>query len=186
MPRIQSLAGAAIFCALALHAQPRARPPQPIRPPERYATVLTRLAAMTSTSVTAWRAHAADGVPHGEDPALDDSQWTAITLAGGRGRGGGGAGAPGNGHAWYRTTIEIPATVGGRDIRGSRVRLAVRLSNDGRIFFNGALVAQGESRTLDPILLTENAVPGREDPRRHPHSLPRRKRTPHRRTTPRR
>jgi alpha-mannosidase len=158
MPRIQSLAGTAVFCALALHAQPRARPPQPIRPPERYATVLTRLAAMTSTSVTAWRAHAADGVPHGEDPALADSQWTAITLTGGRGAAA--APAPGNGHAWYRATIEIPATVGGRDIRGSRVRLAVRLSNDGRIFFNGALVAQGENRTLDPILLAEHAVPG--------------------------
>jgi alpha-mannosidase len=112
---------------------------------------------MTSTSVTAWRAHAADGVPHGEDPALDDSQWTAVTLTGGRG---GGGAAPGNGHAWYRTTIEIPATVGGRDIRGSRVRLAIRLANDGRIFFNGALVAQGDSRTLDPILLAEHAVPG--------------------------
>jgi alpha-mannosidase len=158
MPRIQSLAGAVIFCALALHAQPRTRPPQPTRPPERYATVLARLAAMTSTPVTAWRTHAADGVPHGEDPALDDSQWTTVTLTGGRGAGG--APVPGNGHAWYRTTIEIPITAGGREIRGSRVRLAVRLSNDGRIFFNGALTAQGESRTLDPILLTEHAVPG--------------------------
>jgi alpha-mannosidase len=158
MPRIKSLAGASIFCALVLHAQPRTRPPQPVRPPERYATVLARLAAMTSTNVTAWHAHAADGVPHGEDPTLDDSQWTAVTLTGGRG--GGAAPAPGNGHAWYRTTIEIPATVGGRDIRGSRVRLAVRLSNDGRIFFNGALAAQGDNRTLDPILVTERAIPG--------------------------
>ncbi len=164
MPRIQSLAGAVIFCALALHAQPRSRPPQPTRPPERYAGALARLAAMTSTSVTSWRAHAADGVPHGEDPTLDDSQWTAVTLTGGRGapggRGAAGGPVPGSGHAWYRTTIEIPATAGGREIRGSRVRLAVRLSNDGRIFFNGALVAQGENRTLDPILLAEHAVPG--------------------------
>jgi alpha-mannosidase len=112
---------------------------------------------MTSTPITAWRAHAADGVPHGEDPTLDDSQWTAVTLAGGRGAGGPGAGG---GHAWYRATVEIPATVGGLAIRGSRVRLAVRLSNDGRIFFNGALAAQGDNRTLDPILISEHAVPG--------------------------
>ena len=182
MPRIKSLAGAVIFCALALHAQPRARPPQPTRPPERYASALARLAAMTSTPVTSWRAHAADGVPHGEDPMLDDSQWTAITFTGGRGAAGGPV--PGNGHAWYRTTIEIPATAGGREIRGSRVRLAVRLSNDGRIFFNGALVAQGENRTLDPILIAEHAAPGREDSHCHPHSLPRRERTPCRRPTP--
>ena len=103
---------AAAVCALlgspALVAQ-RARPPQPQRPPERYQAALARLAAMTGMPVTNWRAHAAD-IPHGEDPALDDSQWTAITLAGGRGNGGGGA-QPGNGHAWYRTVIEIPADI---------------------------------------------------------------------------
>ena len=161
-----------------LHAQPRTRPQQ-ARPAEKYATVLTRLAAMTSTPVTSWRAHAADGLPHGEDPALDDSQWTSLTLTGGGRGGNGGAAAPGNGHTWYRTTIEIPATVGGREIRGSRVRLAVRLQNDGRIFFNGALVAQADSRTLDPILITEKAVARRKDSGRDPHALPRRNRTPH-------
>jgi len=157
------LSFAAAICALlgtpVLVAQ-RARPPQPQRPPERYQAALTRLAAMTGMNVTNWRAHAAD-IPHGEDPALDDSQWTAITLAGGRGNGGGGA-QPGNGHAWYRTVIEIPATVGGKDIRGARVRLMVRLSNDGRIFFNGALAAQGDGRILDPILITEKAVAGQK------------------------
>ncbi len=71
-----------------------------------------------------------------------------------RSGGGGGAQVPGNGHAWYRTTLEIPATIGGKDIRGARVRLMVRLSNDGRIFFNGALAEQGDGRTLDPILIT--------------------------------
>src|ERR1700689_3275978 len=83
---------AAAICALlgspVLVAQ-RARPPQPQRPPEKYQAALTRLAAMTGMNVTNWRAHAAD-IPHGEDPALDDSQWTAITLAGGRREGGGG------------------------------------------------------------------------------------------------
>jgi alpha-mannosidase len=166
MRRINSLASAAIFCIIfftpffvpTAHSQPRTRPPQPARPPERYVAVLARLAAMTSSPITAWRAHAADGVPHGEDPALDDSQWTAITLVGGRGAPA--TPTPGNGHAWYRASVEIPATVGGHDIRGSRVRLALRLSNDGRIFFNGALVAQGDNRTLDPILVAEHAVPG--------------------------
>ncbi len=142
---------AALAAVAALHAQPRTRPQQP-RPVEKYPAVLSRLASMTTAPVASWRAHAAEGVPHGEDPALDDSQWTALTIPGGA--------APGNGHAWYRATVEIPATVGGREIRGSRVRFAVRLSADARIFFNGALAAQGDGRTLDPILIAEHAVPG--------------------------
>src|ERR1700735_3264648 len=132
MANLTHLSFAAAICAVlgspVLVAQ-RARPPQPQRPPDKYNAALPRLPPMTGLNVANWRAHAAD-IPHGEDPALDDSQWTAITLAGGgRGNGGGGgAAAPGSGHAWYRTVIEIPATVGGKDIRGARVRLMVRLS----------------------------------------------------------
>ena len=151
-----------LICSLALAAVLSAQPrtaAQPPRPPERYAAALARLAAMTSLPVTAWRAHAAEGMPHGEDPTLDDSQWTALSLGG---RGGNNGNVPGNGHAWYRATIEIPATVGGREIRGARVRLAVRPSADARIFFNGALAAQGDGRTLDPILIAEHAVPGQK------------------------
>src|ERR1700735_1298022 len=98
----------AAICALlgapVLLSQPRTRPQQQ-RPPEKYQAALTRLAAMTGAPVTNWRAHAAD-LPHGEDPALDDSQWTAITLGGGRGNGAAALPVPGNGHAWYRATVE--------------------------------------------------------------------------------
>jgi alpha-mannosidase len=97
-------------------------------------------------------------MPHGEDPALDDSNWTAVTLS--AGRGGGGASDP----AWYRTTIAIPQTAGGHDLRGARIRLQVRFSNDGRVFLNGGLVAQGEGRTLDPIVIAAQAVPGQKIP----------------------
>ena len=53
-------------------------------------------------------------------------------------------------------------TAGGRDLRGARIRLQVRFSNDGRVFLNGGLVAQGDSRTLDPLPLVEKAVPGQK------------------------
>jgi alpha-mannosidase len=148
---------AVVLVWVAADAQPRTRPQTP-RPLERYGPVLARLEAMTAQPVSNWRAHAAEGVPHGEDPALDDSQWTALTLAGGRGNTA--AAAPGNGHTWYRAAIEIPAMVGGRETRGARVRLLARLSNDARIFFNGALAAQGDGRTLEPILIAEHAMPG--------------------------
>jgi alpha-mannosidase len=135
-----------VFAAAVLPAQTR---PQRT---EAYAAALTRLEAMTSLPVANWRSHA--DMPHGEDSALDDSAWTAVTITG-AGRGGGN-------DAWYRTTIEVPRAAGGRDLRGARIRLQVRFSNDGRVFVNGGLVAQGDGRTLDPIPLAEKAVPGQK------------------------
>ena len=139
----------ATLCAATLPAQPRT--PHP----EAYAAVLGRLDAMTSLPLAQWRSHA--DMPHGEDPSLDDSGWTSVTLSGGRG-----GGTPDA--TWYRTTIAIPEKAGGHDLRGARIRLQVRFSNDGRVFLNGGLVAQGEGRTLDPILVSAQAVPGQKIP----------------------
>src|SRR5260370_40120228 len=104
-------------------------------PPSRYQNVLDRLQAMTSVPIRDWRFHAAD-LPHPEDPSLDDSSWQPVTLTGGFGARQRPSGGADTGPGWYRTRIEIPATAGGRDIRGARVRLAVRLFGDGRVFFN--------------------------------------------------
>ena len=136
-------------CAALLPAQPRAARP------EAYADLLRRLDAMTSLPLTQWRTHA--DMPHGEDPSLDDSNWTALTLTDGRGGRGGASDV-----AWYRTTFIVPATAGGHDLRGARLRLQLRLSNDGRVFLNGGLVAQGEGRTLDPIVVAAQAMPGQK------------------------
>src|SRR5208337_4494227 len=103
-----------LLAGAALPAQPRAQRSEP------FAAALSRLEAMTSLPLAQWRSHA--DMPHGEDPALDDSTWTPVTLSGGRGGSGGG------GDAWYRATVEIPQTAGARDIRGARIRLQVRLS----------------------------------------------------------
>ncbi len=148
---------AVMFCASLAVAQRNA---QPVRPPEKYDAVLRRLDAMTVLPIPQWSAHA--DIPHGEDPSFDDSSWTKLTLAGGRGgRGGGGQGQEA-GLAWYRATFEVPASAGGKELRGARLKLMPRLSNDGRVFVNGGLVAQGEGRTLDPILLTNQAAPGQK------------------------
>ena len=153
-----------LLCAVSLRAQ---RNVQPTRPPEKYPVVLARLEAMTVIPITQWTAHA--DMPHGEDPSLDDSAWNKVMLEGGRGRGGGrgqGRGGRQQGEtammAWYRATFEVPPTVGGKDIRGARLKMMPRLSSDGRVFVNGGLVAQGEGRTLDPILLTNRAAPGQK------------------------
>ncbi|SPE34583.1 Alpha-mannosidase [Candidatus Sulfopaludibacter sp. SbA3] len=155
LSRMKTLAAAllcGLLCAAGLLAQRNA---QPVRPPEKYATVLARLEAMTVIPIAQWTAHG--DMPHGEDPSLDESAWTKVTLSGGRGQQGQGAAM-----AWYRATFEVPPAAGGKDLQGVRLKLMPRLSNDGRVFVNGGLVAQGEGRTLDPILLTNQAVPGQK------------------------
>jgi alpha-mannosidase len=153
--RVKTLAlvSGGLFCAAAALAQ---RGVQPVRPPEKYPTVLARLESMIVLPLQQWSAHA--DLPHGEDPSLDDSAWAKVTLSGGRG----GRGPASDAMAWYRATFTVPETAGGRDLHGARLKLMPRLSNDGRVFVNGGLVAQGEGRTLDPILLTNQAAPGQK------------------------
>jgi len=90
------------LAAAVLPAQPRAQRS------ELYGPTLNRLGAMTTLPVVQWRSHA--DMPHGEDPSLDDSTWTAEVLSGGRG--GRGAGGAGGTVAWHRTTLEIPRLAG--------------------------------------------------------------------------
>jgi alpha-mannosidase len=129
--------------------------PTPALPKERYENALKRLEAMTSVALDQWRYHAAD-LPHPEDPSLDDSNWTAINLSGPSPVRPGAFGDTG----WYRASIELPPTVGGKDIRGARVHLALRVPGLARVFFNGSMIAQGNGRLLQPILITSNAAPG--------------------------
>src|SRR5882724_10668802 len=140
-----------VLSVITSSAQPRPSP-QPAKPPERYKTVLDRLDAMSTAPVNQWRYHTGD-IPHPEDPSLDDSNWTAVTF--GRGQSG-----SANTLGWYRTWIEIPSAVGGKDIRGARVHLALRVSSLARVFFNGSMVAQGNGNLLLPILIADKAVPG--------------------------
>src|ERR1022692_461182 len=104
-----------LLSAALLTAQPRTQRPEP------YAATLSRLEAMTTLPLAQWRSHA--DMPHGEDPALDESTWTPVTVPAGRGGAGGDA-------AWYRATLEIPQAAGARDIRGARIRLQVRRSEE--------------------------------------------------------
>jgi alpha-mannosidase len=154
----QRLCAAVILSVLFLPNLPAQRhgdPPQQWH--EKYAGTVARLDAMTVLPIMSWRTHEAD-IPHGEDPMLDDSEWKSETVPYSTGRDANVNSGPDR--AWYRAKIEVPATLGGRDIRGARLRLAVRFSKDGRIFVNSGLVAQGDGRTLDPVLLTNKATAG--------------------------
>lgn len=146
----------ALLClfAVALRSQPLPQP-TPATPQERYQNVLKRLEAMTSLTLDQWRYHAAD-LPHPEDPSLDDSNWTAINPGGTSAIRPGASGETG----WYRTWIVVPSQVGGKDIRGARVHLALRVPGLARVFFNGSMAAQGSGRLLQPILITSKAAGG--------------------------
>ncbi len=146
----------ALLCFLAaLPLLAQSPSPRPGAPQGRYQNVLNRLESMTTLVLDQWRYHAAD-IPHPEDPSLDDSNWTQLTLGSPSGIRPGSAGEPG----WYRAWIEIPSTVGGKDIRGARVHLALRVPALARVFFNGSMAAQGTGRLLQPILITGTATPG--------------------------
>ncbi len=146
-----------VICCVGVQAQRHGDPP--LQWQEKYPSQMARLQAMTILPVNDWRFHDAD-LPHGEDLSLDDSSWNTTTLVYTERRAVAVSGAPNRG--WYRATVEMPATIGGKDARGARLKLVVRFSRDGRVFLDGNLVAQGDGRTLDPILLTEKAEPGQK------------------------
>ncbi len=98
-----------------------------------------------------WRFHAGD-LAHGEAVGLDDSAWPEVER---------GAKAPMDA-VWYRREVEVPKTLNGYDISGSRVWFQFRADANGPmpeiIYFNGRRVALGDD--LEPIVLFEPAKPG--------------------------
>jgi alpha-mannosidase len=98
-----------------------------------------------------WRFHAGD-LPHGESVSLDDTSWPTV---------GPKTKAPKDA-VWYRRVIEVPKTLNGYDITGSRVWFQFRADANGPmpeiIYFNGRRVALGDD--LEPIILFEPAKPG--------------------------
>jgi alpha-mannosidase len=103
-----------------------------------------------------WRFHAGD-IPHGESVTLDDSSWESIPTPAERKS----VKAPKEA-VWYRQTIEVPKTLHGYDLSGTRIWFQFRADANGPmpqiIYFNGRRVALGDD--LEPIILFEPAHPG--------------------------
>ncbi|HZT69054.1 MAG TPA: glycoside hydrolase family 38 C-terminal domain-containing protein [Terriglobia bacterium] len=113
--------------------------------------VLDELEALGSLPPGEWRYHAGD-LAHGESPQLDDSAWEVRQP---------GSTAPSD-SVWYRSVIQIPPTLHGYDLTGSRIWFQFRAEVNGPmtqiVYVNGKRVAMGDD--LEPILLFENCKPG--------------------------
>ena len=98
-----------------------------------------------------WRFHAGD-LAHGESTSLDDSAWPLVRPK---------SKAPKEA-VWYRREIEVPKTLNGYDVTGSRIWFQFHADANGPmpqiIYFNGRRVALGDD--LEPIVLFEPAEPG--------------------------
>ena len=136
-----------------LHAQAGFETPNDViksLPPDA-AKVVTRLGELGNLPSGPWRYHEGD-IPHGESPSLDDSSWPT-------------AKPPSNASTsaiWYRQWIEVPKTLSGYDLTGTRIWFQFRAEANGPmpeiIYFNGRRVALGDD--LEPIVLFDNAKPG--------------------------
>jgi alpha-mannosidase len=114
--------------------------------------VIDRLGHLNQLPDGDWRVHPGD-LPHGESVDLDDSSWAAAK--------------PNDdlpNHAiWFRRWIEIPKSVNGYDLSGTRIwfRFQSRVVGQGTmpeiVYFDGRRVALGES--LERLVLVDRAKP---------------------------
>ncbi|HZC65366.1 MAG TPA: glycoside hydrolase family 38 C-terminal domain-containing protein, partial [Candidatus Dormibacteraeota bacterium] len=117
-----------------------------------YKAVLDRLESLTTLPLPAWRFHA--DVAHPEDTGIDDSGWATMRTKD----------KWKDGSRALRMVIEIPETVNGYWVRGSRVSLDLFFTRPGRVliseFSNGSMVFHGDDDQQQLIRLTEDARPG--------------------------
>ncbi len=110
--------------------------------------VLERLSKLSSIPIIDWRFHIGD-LAHGESENLNDSSWRLIQ-------------APyqttTTDTVWLRTWIEVPKSLYGYDLTGSRIWIKSWKNSDVTVYFNGQRVAGGED--LEPIILFNSAKPG--------------------------
>ena len=118
---------------------------------EESRAAIDRLTELRELPDGQWKTHPGD-LAHGETANLDESGWTVIAPK---------SKLP-NGSAWFRQTYEVPQTLHGYDLTGSRIWFQFHASAGGPmpeiIYFNGRRVALGDD--LEPIILFDNAKPG--------------------------
>lgn len=126
----------------------------PSTPPATLAPAsMNKLAALTMLKELPpadWKSHSGD-LAHGELVKLDESSWQAAPVQ---------SSAPMEA-VWYRAWIEVPETLHGYDLTGSRIWFQFHGHANGPmpeiVYFAGRRVAMGDD--LEPVVLFENAQP---------------------------
>ena len=148
MNRIFGLLVVCILATAATFAQSPSVPPDPYKP------VLDRLQSISSIPLATWQAHAAD-LPHGEEPALNSSDWQQVKLK-----------EDWKGPRWLRQRFEVPGQLHGYDLHGARITLDLHVSSDNAVqisvFANGGMVSRTDEDGQVPVTLIENAQPGQK------------------------
>ena len=142
----------AILCAghaAAQSASEAAKIAASLQPQSR--AVIEHLSGLYELPDGGWKIHPGD-LAHGEAVNLDDSGWEAIKPQ---------SDAP-NDAVWFRQTVQVPDTLNGYDLTGSRIWFQFRAEANGPmpeiLYFNGRRVALGDD--LEPIVLFDDAKPG--------------------------
>jgi len=114
------------------------------------AKIIDQLGSLSTLPEGDWKAHKGS-VPHGEDIALDDSGWETVHPR---------TTGPLE-SMWYRRWIEVPKTLNGYDLTGSRITLKMGLGPNIMtviLYTNGRRSAMGED--LETMTLFDHARPG--------------------------
>ena len=110
--------------------------------------VIERLSKFGSLPIEDWRYHAGE-VQNGQANALDDSSWQVIQTP---------YRTNTTDVVWLRKTIEVPKTLDGYDLTGSRISIQSWGRSNLTVYFNGRRVAEGEH--MEPFVLFDSATPG--------------------------
>ena len=98
-----------------------------------------------------WKMHSGD-LAHGEAVKLDESSWQPIAVEG----------KAGKEAVWFRQSYQVPATLHGYDLTGTRIWFEFHARANGPmpeiLYFNGRRVAMGDD--LEPEVLFDDARPG--------------------------
>jgi len=96
-----------------------------------------------------WRFEDAD-ITNSEQPDFDAGSWRKISPR---------FSWTGSNTVWFRSTIAVPATVGGQSVANVPLILELAMTNGGEVYLDGRLVAEAR-RMTGPQTLTEQAQPG--------------------------
>jgi alpha-mannosidase len=123
-------------------------------PPDPYKPVLDRLQATATMPLEQWNIVQGDP-PHGETPAAPIANTNVnfykqdLSLP-----------------VWLYATVEVPRTLSGYSVAGSRMSLNLNIGgNTGiliTVFVNGNMVARGDEDSQVPIALTQSAQPSQK------------------------